>query len=93
MCQTTLLKFTSIENTEKHLSQNRIAIDFFMGVATDIHCSQTLYRLVESLLEKILMWQRRKKRVSDQPIDPSYALTRTFKDATKTQIWLDKIQM
>ena len=45
----------------------------------------TLYRLMESLvtiilLEKILMWQRRKKRLSDQPIDPylthSHALWR-----------------
>ena len=72
MCQATLLKFTLLKFPETHFRGNRIAIDFFMGVAADIHCSQTLYRLVESLLEKILMWQRRKKRLSDQPIDPSY---------------------
>ena len=72
MCQTIIWKFALIKLPEKHFRRNRIAIEFFMGVATDIHCSKTLYRLGESLLEKILMWQRRKKRVSDQPIDPFY---------------------
>ena len=37
-------KFAFIKLPEKHFRRNRIAIDFFMGVATDIHCSQTLYR-------------------------------------------------
>ena len=71
-CVNIIWKFALIKLPEKHFRRNRIAIEFFMGVATDIHCSKTLYRLVESLLEKILMWQRRKKRVSDQPLDPSY---------------------
>ena len=71
-CVNIIWKFALIKLPEKHFRRNRIAIEFFMGVATDIHCSKTLYRLVESLLEKILMWQRCKKRLSDQPFDPSY---------------------